>query len=132
MSDLQILREKVKTLSILVVDDEVDVLNRSTVFMKKFFESTDSADSAYSALKKFHENDGYDIVMTDIMMPGMNGWELIKELRKIDKNMFIIAMTASPKATVEELTLVDSYLEKPVGVEILTEVLKKIIEKQGL
>jgi len=125
-----ILREKVKTLSVPLVDDVVDVLKRSVVFMQKFFECVDSANSAEETLKKFSDHDGYDIVMTDIKMAGMSGWDLIKQLREIDENLFIAAMTGSPDATDMELKLTDLYLNKPVSVDKMVGMLEKIIKKQ--
>jgi len=132
MNNLTTLREKVKTLSILLVDDEEKVLNRSVVFMKKFFECVDGANNAEAALKKFSDNDGYDIVMTDIKMPGMSGWELIAQLRKIDENIFIAAITGSPEATNVEIALCDIYLKKPVSIDKMVKMLEKIIKKRGM
>ena len=131
MNNLTILREKVKTLSILLVDDEADVLKRLVVFMQKFFEFVDSAESADAALKKYSEHDGYDIVMTDIMMPGMSGWELTEQLRKIDENVFIAAMSGSPETADAELALCDVFFKKPVSIGKMIKMLEKIIEKQG-
>lgn len=132
MNDLKILREKVKILSVLLVDDEADVLDRFATFMKKFFENVDSASSGKEALEKFNNHDGYDIVVTDIMMPGMIGWELIRELRKIDESLFIAAITGSPNATDTELALCDSYLTKPVSIDKMVHILEKITEKRGV
>lgn len=127
MRNLIMLREKVKHLSILLVDDEADVLNRSVVFMKKFFDCVDSANSVEGALQKFSNEYGYDIVMTDIKMPRLSGWDLIKQLREIDENVFIIVMTGSPGPTKEELKLTDLYLDKPVSLDKMVEILENFI-----
>ncbi len=132
MNDLKILREKVKTLSILLVDDDEKILNRSVVFMKKFFESVDTASNVEEALRKFIDYDGYDIVLTDIKMPGMSGWKLIEQLRKIDKNVFISVMTGSSGATEEELLLCNLYLKKPINIDNMIMMIKKIIEKREI
>ena len=132
MNNLTILREKVKTLSILLVDDEDDVLNRLKVFMQKIFKYVDSANSAEMALKKFNDHNEYDIVLTDIKMPGMSGWEFIKQLRKIDNQLFIGVLTGSEDATDKEIALCDSYLIKPVSVDEMIKMLEKIIEHQKI
>lgn len=132
MNNLTILREKVKTLSILLVDDEVDILNRLKVFMQKIFENVDSANSAEVALKKFSDHNKYDIVLTDIKMPGMSGWEFIKQLRKINNNqLFIGVLTGSEDATDKEIALCNSYIIKPVSIDKMIMMLEQVIEHQN-
>lgn len=132
MNNLKILKEKVQELSILILDDEVDVLDRSVTFFKKFFKHVDSANNGASGLKKFSENNGYDIVVTDIKMPGLSGWEVIAKLREMDTNLFIIAMTGSPEVSEDKLAMTDAYLDKPVSVDTLLNIFEKIVEKRGL
>ena len=132
MNDLTILREKVKALSILIVDDEEAVLDGSVTFMKKFFKNVESANNAPAALQKFSGHDGYDIVMTDIKMPGMSGWELIKKLREMDDKLFIAAITGSPEKTHVQLSQCDVYLKKPVSIDEMIDMLNKIIHKYEL
>ncbi len=132
MSELAGLREKVKGLSVLVVDDEVKVLEGSVIFLKKFFDQVDSAANGKSALEKFTVPGAYDVVMSDLQMPGMDGWELIAKIREKEERTFVAAMTGSPDATPEQLLLCDAYLTKPVSIEELILMLTKVIEKQGL
>lgn len=132
MNNLTILREKVKTLSILLVDDEVDILNRLKVFMQKIFENVDSANSAEVALKKFSDHNKYDIVLTDIKMPGMSGWEFIKQLRKINNQLFIGVLTGSEDATDKEIALCNSYIIKPVSIDKMIMMLEQVIEHQKI
>ncbi len=132
MSNLQDLRQKVKTLSILIVDDEHEVAEGTEVFMKKFFSKVKTASNAESALALFNTHYRPDVLLTDIKMPGLNGWELIQKLRKQDSHLFIAVMTGSPEATETELSLCDIYLNKPIGINEITQMLEKITLKYKL
>ncbi len=132
MSELARLRAKVKGLSVLIVDDEVKVLEGSVIFMRKFFDHVDFAESGKRALEKSAAFGGYDVIMSDVQMPGMDGWELMARIREKEEDTFVAAMTGSPDATPEQLLLCDAYLLKPVSIEELIVMLTKIIEKRGL
>jgi len=130
MNNLVELREKIKMLSVLIVDDEEGVLNRSEAFLKKIFNCVESANNAKEALEKFNNHNGYDIVITDILMPGLSGWEFIKQLRKIDGNIFIVAMSGSSEITEEEIILADIFLKKPININKMLEIFEKIVQKR--
>jgi CheY-like chemotaxis protein len=132
MNDLMMLREKVKMLSVLIVDDEEKVLKSTVAFMLKFFSRVESALDGRSALRKFSERQGYDIVMTDLIMPGMNGWELAQKLRKMDDGLFIAITSGSPDAMQGQPQLCDVFLSKPIGISDMVRMLQQIIEKRGL
>ncbi len=132
MSNLKDLRQKVKTLSILIVDDEREVAEGTEVFMKKFFSKVHTAPDAESALALFKTQNRPDVLLTDIKMPGLNGWSLIQTLREDDKQLFIAVMTGSPGANEKELSLCDIYLNKPIGMDEITQMLEKITLKYKL
>lgn len=132
MNNLIELRKKIKIFSVLIVDDEIDVLDRSVIFLKKFFNNIESANDAKEALEKFQNNNGYDIVITDIMMPEISGWELIRQLRTIDNNIFIVAMSGSPEITNEETNSTDIFLKKPIDIDKMLKIFDKIIQKKEI
>jgi CheY-like chemotaxis protein len=79
---------------ILVVDDEPDlVLVFKTVLKEEGFK-VDSFIDPLLALSNFKPN-LYDLVVLDITMPGMNGFELYKEIKKIDSKVKLCFLTAS-------------------------------------
>ena len=64
-------------------------------------------------LEAFEEH--YDIYLLDVVMPGLNGIELAKEIRSSDKAADIIFLTSSPEFAVESYTVkASNYLVKPV------------------
>jgi two-component system, OmpR family, response regulator ChvI len=84
---------------ILVVDDEPDV----TYTLKATLEATGSFDIATfnepnKALSNFRPHI-YDLVVLDIKMPQMNGFELLREIKKIDENVKVCFLTAVSELT---------------------------------
>ncbi len=133
MHDMKTMREKVKSLHVLVVEDEAEILNSSLQFMRKLFQSVDGAENGEIAMKIFKDKGSYDVVITDIQMPKMSGWELIRSIRAIDTEVFITAMTGSPELGTDELIcLSDSYLKKPLNIDAMAQMLEKIIKKRGM
>ena len=131
MNNMKETREKIKSLRVLVVDDEDEIREGVLLFMRKFFENVDSAKDGEEALLIFKEDRTYDVVITDIQMPRMTGWKLIEALRAIDKDVFVTAMTGSHDDN-QLISQCDVYLKKPVNIDSMIEMMKKIIEKRGL
>jgi len=128
---MKALRDKLKGLRVLVVDDEEMVLDGSVQFMKKFFTQVDTAVDGEDALQKFKESDHYDVVFTDIKMPKLSGWELIQAIRSIDCHVYIAAMTGSPElGTKEMIALCDCYLRKPVSITDMTKILEQLSDRK--
>ena len=79
--------------SILVVDDEPDiVITLRTVLERNNF-TVDAYTEPQQAIKSF-KPDVYNLLILDIKMPQMNGFELYKELRKIDEKIKVCFLTA--------------------------------------
>ena len=93
--------------------------------MKNQFESlgcfVKTAPGGVSALEKFHSGE-FDLIMTDLDMPIMNGYELVTEIRKINPDIPVIAVTASLyDVTSEQLQNngFNDYMLKPFDEEAL-------------
>ena len=124
---------------IMVVDDEKDILR----IIKRDLESNDSKitfkvdafSDSESALNAFnnHPNDYYDLVLTDIRMPKMNGFELYRHIKQRNPTMKIAFITAF-EITKEEFSKVlpsidvEHFIKKPVTMSNLRPKLKSIIE----
>jgi CheY-like chemotaxis protein len=124
---------------IMVVDDEKDILR----IIKRDLESNDSTitfkvdafSDSESALNAFnnHPNDYYDLVLTDIRMPKMNGFELYRHIKQRNPTMKIAFITAF-EITKEEFSKVlpsidvEHFIKKPVTMSNLRPKLKSIIE----
>ena len=118
-------------LNILLVDDDKDTLR----LVQKYFEKKGAHVSAYSnpllALQNFMENNKhsdnsyYDLVISDIRMPEMNGIELASIIRKMDQDIPIILMTASSIANIDKSILkilnIEDIFTKPIKLKDLLE-----------
>ena len=109
------------TLKILVVDDESRMRKLVKDFLtKKNFQVLEAGDGM-EALDLFYEDQGISLIILDVMMPKMDGWEVCREIRKESK-VPIIMLTARGEERDElngfELG-VDEYISKPFSPKIL-------------
>lgn len=75
--------------TIFLVDDSATILLSISNILGKAGYATEKAGSAEEALKKFAAGVKVDLLITDLNMPGMNGIELIKEVRKLPAYKFM-------------------------------------------
>jgi DNA-binding NtrC family response regulator len=120
--------------SILVVDDEFSVRDSLYNWFKTEGYRVDTAGNGMEALKKLQENP-WDIVLVDIKMPGMDGMELQRHIKKIDSTMIVIIITAY--ATVD--TAVEAmkegaydYLSKPIDPDKLSILVRNAVNQKRL
>jgi CheY-like chemotaxis protein len=121
---------------ILVVDDEPDlVLVFKTVLKEEGFK-VDSFTDPQLALSNFKPN-LYDLVVLDITMPGMNGFQLYREIKRIDSKVKLCFLTASElyyedyrrkEEAGEDITVLDKdlFLLKPLSNKDLVQQINKI------
>ena len=137
--------EKLKGLKVLIVED--DIFNQTFLqeILNKYGITTDIAGTGIEALKKL-EKDDFDIVLMDIEMPEMNGYETVEVIRDIEKgvditnisselknklkgkNLKIIALTGHDDDTHKRKifdTGFNDYTTKPINIE---ELISKILE----
>jgi len=124
---------------VLLVDDEVEFLNTLSERMRNRGMEVATSSSGVEALEKV-EKEPYDVIILDLMMPGIDGLEALKILKAKRPELQVILLTGH--ATVEngieamKLGAMD-FLEKPADLNQLTEKIKKaqakkmlIVEKQ--
>jgi two-component system response regulator ChvI len=116
----------------MVVDDELDIVNliKQSLDMSGFKVRTFM--DALAALKHFKSNFRYyDIVISDIRMPGMNGYEFVKHVKKINRKVKTVLMSAFEINDKEFHNLlpdikVDAFLQKPFRIQQLKDTIDKI------
>lgn len=102
--------------SILIVDDEVDIANSIQYVLKQEGFTTLLAHDGLKAME-LYENQRPDMVILDLMMPGIDGYEVCRRVRATDKKTPILMLTArtSEVDTVVGLELgANDYIAKPV------------------
>lgn len=118
-------------IKIFVVEDDMD-LNRfvSSSLRNAGYEVVSCFDGL-EALTKMDEGK-CDLLLTDIMMPKMNGFELAESVRSTDKTMPIIFMTAKDDKSSKMLGYnigIDEYVTKPFDMDILLMTIKAILRR---
>ncbi|MDP2208976.1 MAG: sigma-54 dependent transcriptional regulator [Bacteroidota bacterium] len=123
-----------KNYGILIVDDEKIV--RESLY-KWFLEDgyrVDTAENAAEALRKL-QSATFDIAFVDIKMPGMDGLELQRHLKDIDKSLTVIIITAFASVDSAVRALKDGaydYVTKPIDPDELTHIVNNIINQKKL
>jgi CheY-like chemotaxis protein len=124
--------QKEHPLKIMLVEDEADVLLTYKKFLDSESYNVDAFTNPYDALQSFIEKNGryYDLLVLDIRMPGINGLQLYRQLKAIDKSvkiLFISALDAAEEA-VSVLGDVDSsnIVRKPISKEDFVKKVKEV------
>ena len=115
--------------NILLVDDEPALTRALEHILQRLGYAVTSTNQARTALKLFHEHPTqYDVMITDLTMPEMNGLELIRQVRAIRLEMPVILISGyNSGLTQENLRTegVSELLEKPINIQNLAEVLQR-------
>ena len=124
---------------ILLVDDETDFLEVMSERIEARGMEVTKADSAVKALEQV-EAGGYDAIILDLMMPGMDGLQTLKAIKEKNPDIQVILLTghATVEKGIEAMKLgAMDFLEKPADIDKLTGIIKKaqarkmvIIEKK--
>jgi len=121
---------------ILCVDDDASVCETMRLILRLRGYETHSATSGAFALQALRESD-FDLVITDLSMPGMDGIEFIRRLRKLKPCQRIIVITGFPSVRTEGQAFklgTLNYIAKPVSSARLLEVVGECLkdEEEGL
>lgn len=91
--DIKMLSSVAKDLSVLVVDDDQKFRESIKEFLESIYKEVDTRDNGKDGLLAY-EKKRYDLVITDMMMPFMNGAELVKKIKEINPLQKIILLSA--------------------------------------
>jgi CheY-like chemotaxis protein len=114
---------------VLVVDDDVRNLFALTTAFEKYKINAITAESGQEAMKILEDDDTIDMVLMDIMMPEMDGYETTQKIRREHKNtsLPIIAVTAKAMKGDREKCIeagASDYITKPVKVDQLLSLMR--------
>ena len=115
---------------LLVEDDDVSYEYLDIVLKNIGISNTTWANNGQEAIKQCKENPAIDLVLMDIDLPGMNGYEATKAIKAIKPNLPIIAQTAYALSGDREKSLQagsDDFITKPIKIEELLEKVEKFL-----
>ncbi len=125
------IEEETLKLSLLYVEDNPDARSSTLLILEQFFQDIDIAVDGQDGFEKFQAGQ-YDLIMTDINMPRLNGIEMIRLIRKIDMAVPVLVLSAyndqnfftdGIKAGIE------GYLLKPIDIEQFIDIMSRVIER---
>lgn len=121
-------------LSLLVVDDDKDVCEYLEDFLVHDGYKVRSINDPTNAIEEL-KNSEYHVVILDLMMPKLNGIDLLSQIRKVDGDVAVVILTGYPSlesATASIEHDVSAYIKKPFSIDEFREVLLRIAKKKGL
>ena len=118
---------------ILLVDDEEDILEFLQYNLTKNDYKTDIAKNGQEALNLTHQKK-YDLIILDIMMPGMDGVEVCRKIRERDKNQdTLIAFLTARNEDFTQIAALDSggddFITKPVKPSVFLSRIKALLRR---
>ena len=131
MTNLKELKQHCSGLSILYVEDDTKLRDMIADYLKMLFTIVVCAEDGALGIEAFRK-ESFDIVITDIQMPNMNGIEMIEMIKKIKAEQEVIVLTAFSESAyfMDAIRLdVSGYLVKPVDFEIINQTLFRITKK---
>ena len=123
--------ERLTGLKVLIVDDD----ERNTFALASYLETCDFkisiAKNGYEALDQLKSGNSFDIILLDMMMPGMDGYETMAEFAKNEawKKIPVLAVTAKAMKGDEERCREAGawdYVSKPINMQLLIEKMNQL------
>ena len=117
---------------ILVVDDDFDIVSIIKISLQKSHFNVFAFTDPFLALEHFELNSkNYGLVLSDVRMPGMPGFEFVRKVREIEPDVKILLMSAFEISDLEfsralpSDTKIDGFVQKPVSPKELVRVIEE-------
>ncbi|WP_310559578.1 PAS domain S-box protein [Flavobacterium sp.] len=131
--NLKIIPEiKIKDLKVLIVEDDAISKLLITIAVKPFSKEILKVSSGMEAIEMCSTNPDIDLVMMDINMPKMGGYEATKQIREFNKDLVIIAQTANGMQSDRDEAIAagcTDYISKPINIKDLGALIQKYFNK---
>ncbi|MEI7829716.1 MAG: PAS domain S-box protein [Prolixibacteraceae bacterium] len=120
--------KKIENLKILIAEDDETSEIYVSIIAGEFSNDLLKARTGSETIEIARQNPDIDLILLDIQMPEMNGYEATRQIRQFNKEVIIIAQTAYALAGDREKAIAagcNDYIEKPIKKELLIELINK-------
>jgi len=129
--EIEKLIKKVKNIKVLYVEDDLDAQEAIVDVLETFFDTIVTALNGKDGLEKFTNNNRkpFDLIITDITMPHIDGLQMSKRIRQIDEFVPILILTSHNESEyfLDSIDIgIDGYLFKPFNLEKFLFYLKRV------
>jgi two-component system chemotaxis sensor kinase CheA len=136
LNEVEAIKEVGNTLKVLYVEDNEDAREQTLKMLENFFSNIEVAFDGEEGLLKYKKekeiNDSfYDLIITDINMPKLDGLSMCKEILSINSNQHILVISAHNETEKLEKLIdigVSQYIHKPVDLSELVETFSKLMQ----
>ncbi|WP_294967100.1 response regulator [Sulfurimonas sp.] len=127
--NLNLLKQLAKNITLLYVEDDEKLRISVEKYLRKFFPKLSTAQNGQEALELYRKNQ-YDIVITDIEMPFMNGIDMAREIKDINPSQEIILISAYAEKSyfIDGIEIgISGYMVKPINYIKMNQMLNRSI-----
>ena len=124
MTEINDLRDQIKDLKVLFVDDEEMIRKGTALFLRKFFDNVVVCSDGEDGLNTFKQSLDFDIIITDVKMPKMDGITMVKKIKETHPDIFTVFITASRELEDEDENLSDISIRKPISFENIINIMQ--------
>jgi len=124
----------VAKMNILIVDDDKEICEYMETFLFSDGYQVKTLTDPRQVVSEVKKG-GYHLIILDLMMPNMDGLEVLKQVRKADSDIAVVIFTGYPslESAVESMKLdVVDYIKKPFSIDEFRAVLERVMKKKGL
>ncbi len=132
--NLKNITEVTNKFKVLFIEDDKTVQDITYRVLSSFFQTIDVADDGIEALEKF-KNKNYNLIITDLAMPKMNGAVMIEKMRAVRDDFYVIVLSAAndSQSAIDSIKAgIDGYLYKPFMFDKFLELLEVIMQKETI
>jgi len=123
---------QIHNLKVLIVDDDETSDLLITCALRNMILNPLHAFTGFEAVEACHANPDIDIILMDIQLPGLDGYDATRQIRMFNKDVVIIAQTALALTGDREKALeagCDEYTAKPIDIALLKRLIKKHLKR---
>jgi len=122
----------INNLKVLIAEDDAASEMLITIVLQPFSKEILKAGNGIEAIETCRNNPDIDLLLMDVKMPVMDGYEATRQIREFNQNIVIIAQTAYGLSGDKELAILagcNDYISKPIGLPALRELIQKYFSR---